>query len=112
MKYAKFKGLMYPTIRMNADADNLAITQMAMDKGFLQFEKVEFIEIIEVNNNVYTYKILDVAFKITEGEIKWKNLSSFWITDSINHLYLIDDNNEVFAYNCQGDIIESSKNNA
>lgn len=81
-EYAKFKGLMYPTIRMEANADNLALTQLAIDKDFLKFEKVEYVEVINLNDNIYTYKILDVAFKINAEEIQWKNLNSNWITDS------------------------------
>lgn len=102
-----FKGLVYPTIRMNANADNFAITQLAIDKGFLKFEKVEYIEILKGVNDSFSYKILDVAFNICNKEIQWKNLCKNWIVDSSDEIYLVEEGNEILAYDSLGEVIKS-----
>lgn len=106
----KFKGLLYPTIRMQANADNMALTQQTIDFGYLEFEKVEYIEIIGIENKIYRYKILDVAFGVKENVIKWKNLPEYWIWDSQSELYFVTHDDDVIAYDANGQLIQPSKN--
>jgi hypothetical protein len=107
---AKIKGLMYPTILMEANADNIAISQITVDKDYLIFDTVEYVEIVEVKDNVYIYRILDVAFKVIEERIQWKNLDCNWVADSSNELYLVEEGNEIFAYNLEGKLIDPIAN--
>jgi len=54
----------------------------------------------------------NVAFKINGEEIQWKNLNSYLTTDSTNQLYFVEEGNEVFAYDGQGELINPGQNNA
>jgi hypothetical protein len=102
----QFHGLIYPTIQFNANAENLAIKPVAIDNNFIEFERVEYIEVIELVENKYKYKILDVSDSILNDKIVWKNLKqTLTVTDDNDELYFIEDEGEIIAYNEKGDVI-------
>lgn len=68
----QFEGLMYPTIAMNANADNLAIRPSVIDTGGLQFEHVDYLEVKNVVGQDYDINLLSFADSLDEsGIIEW-----------------------------------------
>lgn len=106
------QGLMYPTIKMNANADNISLEKQTIDDNYLKFEKVEYIEILQVEQEKFTYKIIDIAFNVTEENIIWENMDFHWIGDTSIDLVIIKQDNILQAYNYEGDIIEPTINKA
>lgn len=87
----EFDGLLYPTIKYNAKADNIVLKKHVIDFNKLSFERVEFIKIVDYSDNKYQYKILDVAESLTDNIIEWKNLSKTWkVNDESDDLYFVD----------------------
>ncbi len=104
----RFAGLYYPTVRLNGDEENFAIDKNVVDHGLLDFEGIQFIEIIDRIYNRYKYSILDIAEDITDYNINWKNLSNHWtVYDDSEDLYFIEEGGNIFAYNQDGDKILS-----
>lgn len=101
------EAIYYPTIRNSADGDNFAIKPDVINKGALRFEQVEYIEIIEVIDNRYKYKILDIANIIENDQIRWMNLNNYWtVFDDFEELYFTTEHGVFEAYNRNGDKIE------
>ena len=95
-------GLLYHTIRLEDEADNIVLKPWIIDKGIVEFQQVEYIEIIDKSDNKYTYKLLDYADTIKDGQIQWKNLQKTWIlTDESDGFVFVDD--EMFTIS--GDLI-------
>lgn len=91
-----FSGLVYPTIRMNANADNLAIRKEDIDNGNVLPVSVVYVEVLCMSEKEYTYKIIDVATKQKNGELLWNNLQKHWVTSTSEDLG--------FAYNDEGEL--------
>lgn len=73
----EFAGLQYPTIPMRANGDNVVIKEEFIKNGYLKFEEVEYIEVLDYNPGTMEYKIkvLDVANEVSDdGVILWNNL--------------------------------------
>lgn len=102
----KFNGLLYPTIQYSANADNISLTKNVIDQNYLHLQQVEFAEILEVKDNRYCYKILDIADELSGDLINWKNLNKTWtVYDDSDDLYFTDEFGNFQAYNSNGDII-------
>src|ERR1035437_124146 len=102
INYNGFDGLFYPTIRFNANANNIALKPYVIDQKKLSFDRVEFIEIIEYKDDKYKYKIKDIGESTSEDLLLWKNLQHSWtVDDESDELYFVDD----VAYNALGEII-------
>jgi hypothetical protein len=102
-----FHGLLYPTIQYSANADNIVLTKDAIDNNYLQLRQVEFAEILNVKDNRYCYKILDIAEEISGNLINWKNLNKTWtVYDDSDEIYFTDEFGSLEAYNYNGDIIQ------
>lgn len=106
----QFPGIVYPTIHNDGIADNFAIKKQAIDDGIIKFEKAEYIEIVDVKDNMYKYKIIDIASEIIDSKIDWKNLKREWYlyddTDDINFVF---ENGSYNAYTAFGDLLEPIK---
>jgi hypothetical protein len=103
----KFSGLFYPTVQMNAEEENFALLKETIDRNLLDFESVEFIEIIDKIENRYKYKIIDVADNLNGNDINWKNLDKNWIVfDDSDELFFTKESGQFVAYDENGDIVE------
>lgn len=102
VNFSTFDGLFYPTIRLNANAMNIALKPYCITQGKVMFEKAEYIEILGNNQGVYEYKILDIAFRCKDSLIIWENLEHTWtLNDNSRDIYFVDGR----AYDETGEII-------
>ncbi len=68
----KFVGLLYPTIAMRMNSDNLALKPSFVDQNLI-LEKVEFCRIDQIGDFDYNMTTLDFATSFgANGEISWK----------------------------------------
>lgn len=96
-----FAGFMYPTIQMNANADNFAIKPQIIDTGGLSFVDVFFIEITNIIDLKFEIRTLDWANSISpEGRIEWKGRLPQWqlkgdenVTLGEDGQWIVKDNN-------------------
>jgi len=103
----RFAGLFYPTVQLNADEENFAINKSVIDNGLLDFERIEFVEVIDKIQNQFKYRILDIAYEIKNGNIEWKNLETQWtLYDDSEELFFVEENERVIAYDRDGNIID------
>lgn len=102
-----FSGLFYPTIQFQANEDNYAIKKETIDKGLLDFIRIEFIEVLDIQDKRYKYRILDVSDEIqNDRNIIWKNSDKqCTVYDDTDELVFVSENNTVVAYNEEGEII-------
>jgi hypothetical protein len=97
------EGIFYPTIRYDANADNIAFLPTVIDRRKLNFDRAEFVEVKELHDDKYRYTILDFADTIKEDLIEWKNLSHAWtIDDEMKDIFFVENENEVEAYDSNG----------
>lgn len=102
-----FAGMIYHTSRLDDTADNIALKPNVIDVGLLELQKLEFIEILSVENDKYRYRILDYAESVQNGNIKWYNLeNSYTLDDESDDAYFVLDGTEVNLYNSEGDVID------
>lgn len=103
-------GLKYPTIRNNGKSDCLALFPRVVDQGLINFEKIEFIEILEVGE-FYKYKILDVANSITDEQIDWLEMKETYINSTdLDDLEILEEGGKIYCYNIFGDRLEPDSN--
>ncbi len=102
-----FQGLIYPTIKLDGSADNFAIKPFVIESEFLGLTSVEFIEIIDTENNNYTYKILDYCDTIDNDNLHWYDFSTTWTTscNSEKEIVFVNESSEILAYDQYGDLI-------
>lgn len=105
----KFSGFHYPTVKLNGIEDNFAIIKSTIDHGLLDFERVDYVEIIEQLDDFYVYKILDTADHIEHGRIKWKNLGDQWVCKDSEELFFVEENVRFIAYDIEGNEVSPSK---
>ncbi len=68
-----FDGLIYPTTKLQANADNLALTQKFVDSGGIRFVEAEWMKFKSVNGNKVHVDVLDWANSIARNNIiDWK----------------------------------------
>lgn len=102
-----FPGLTYPTIQNDGIADNFVILKEAIDDNILEFNKVEYIEIVDIINNQYKYKIIDIAFEIKNSKIEWKKLDKQWhLYDDTEEINFVEENGLFLAFTPFGDLID------
>lgn len=103
-----FMGLIYPTIQYNAKYENLAIIPKALDNQFLEAIEFEFIEVVEIIDGRYKYKIIDYADTKSENTIEWLRLTNQWTRyDDDDDLYFVKIDGKYEAYNQYGDNISA-----
>jgi len=75
-----FDGLLYPTIAMRANADNLAIKPRYIDSKKLELVNIEFIGIDTREGIQFTVTDTDFANSIkSDGTIEWKGRRGHWV---------------------------------
>lgn len=73
-----FGGILYPTIQMFGNADNLALKPTFVDTG-LDFISVEYLKITDVDGKYYTFETLDTSNTIkNDGTIDWSGKTLGW----------------------------------
>lgn len=74
-----FDGLLYPTVQMQANADNLAIKPRYAD-SHLKFLKAEFARINAVREIALDIDVLDTAVELeADGKIVWRGRRDQWV---------------------------------
>ena len=74
-----FGGLLYPTIQMRANGDNLALRTSFIEGGGLEFIEAEWIEVIKLHDFKYDINVLDWSNSISKDEkIEWKGRLPQW----------------------------------
>lgn len=74
-------GIIYPTVRMWANEDNLAIETGVVDQA-LKPISAEFIEIQGKENKEIEMKVLDTCTAIQDGEIQWNGHGRKWVLET------------------------------
>jgi len=103
-----FNGLLYPTISMKANADNLAIKTNYIDEKRIVIKSVEYIQIDAKEDFKYTITVLDFAnsFK-KDGTIGWKGRRPHWvIKENYGELKMIAKNGTWVALDKNGNIVD------
>ncbi len=77
--YEGWGGLLYPSLAMRANTDNVAILPEVVDR-FMRFEQAEYIRVDSVNEDfTYTVTALDFANSVSsDGTIEWKGRHGQW----------------------------------
>lgn len=106
INYSEFEGLVYPTIRYSANAHNLALKPLVIEQSKIFLDRVEFIEIMNIYDNKYEYRIVDISDKQNQGALIWKELNNSWLlNDEDDDLYFVDG----VAYNELGEEVSPIK---
>ena len=101
-----FSGIIYPTIAMRANADNVVLYPEVVDEH-LSFERVEYAEIEEVGDFKFEIKVRDFADELTDaGKIKWKGRHPNWKLKPKEKLELSIENGKWVARDNNGNIVE------
>jgi len=73
-----FNGILYPTIAMSANADNVVLRTDYFDKN-MHFVNVKYVEVTERKGVVCKTKVLDTATKVDgEGNLIWSGRNLQW----------------------------------
>jgi hypothetical protein len=101
-------GLLYPTIPMNGNADNLAIKPSYIDNEGLLFKEVFYIEVKNISDSKIKYNKLDWANSISQnGLIEWKGHLPQWkITNDGGELEFKAEKGQWVARDKDGNIVE------
>lgn len=102
-----FGGILYPTIPMNANGDNLVIRQSFIDEGNLEFMEAEWIEIKNVHDFKFDVDVLDWSNSISStGKIEWKGRLQLWDVFPDEGFYFATENGRRIGKNKYGETIE------
>lgn len=103
-----FDGLLYPTISMKANADNLALKSRCINEKKIAIKSVEYIRIDAKEDFTYDVTILDFANSFKEdGTIEWKGRRHQWvIRETGGELQMIIKNGQWVAMDKAGNIVE------
>ena len=102
-----FGGLLYPSMVMRANADNLALKPECVN-GHLSLRKVEYIRVDETGDQGFKVTILDYADTFDEdGRIQWKGRHPHWfMREKGQVLHLAVENGRWVARNEKGEVVE------
>jgi hypothetical protein len=102
-----FDGLLYPTIPMWGNADNLALTASATSGG-LRFVHAEYLKMKTVESPTMTFDTLDTATSVLEdGLLSWKGHPDQWtLRNRGDRLTLSNENGCWVARDLSGQIVE------
>jgi RES domain len=101
-----FHGLMYPTIAMAANSDNVAIKAAFADQH-LEFVKAEFFRVDAVREMGFEVLPLDVAKEVdNDGALKWKGRPNQLTVTQDRPLILTAENGRWVARDVSGCIVE------
>lgn len=102
-----FAGILYPTIAMKGNSDNLALIPRFVDR-FLRLEKVEYILVKEKKPDFkYDIQVIDFATSFEpDGTINWKGRHPVLnLQPGENVIALVENGKWVFR-NSSGEIVE------
>jgi hypothetical protein len=97
-----FSGIVYPSLAMKANSDNLVLLPDAVDQC-LELEEVEFIHVEEHDGDLqYQVKVLDFANSFEHG-IAWKGRDRQWILPGKSQLmFTVDEQGQWLAQDVEG----------
>lgn len=101
-------GLLYPTIMMRGNADNVVLNRNYLTQENVELKKVEFIRIDEIKEFSYKVKTIDFATEFTsDGRILWKGRTPHWIIRENGGILKVEfKNGNFFAYDKYGNPVE------
>lgn len=102
-----FGGLLYPSMAMRANTDNLALKPECVD-NHLSIRKVEYIRVDETDASGFKVTILDFADSFgKDGVIQWKGRHPHWVMREKGQvLHLAVENGRWVARNEKGEVVE------
>jgi hypothetical protein len=110
--YEVFAALMYPTIKMHANADNYAIKKVFVDSGYLQLISAQYIEVSAILGEIYAYKLLDYSEKYSsKGIINWCNPENRWVLRTDQDAYFNFEDGLLKVYDSNQDEIAANTTN-
>jgi len=102
------EGLIYPTIAMNANADNVALKPEWVDSG-LEFVGVELVRIDAVRGLKRDITVLDYATAGDDGVLDWKGRGPNWqLTEHGQELHVSVEQGVYVARDPVGKIVDPS----
>ncbi len=102
-----FGGILYPTIPMNANGDNLVIRQSFVDEGNLEFMEAEWIKVKNMHDFKFDVDVLDWANSISStGIIEWKGRIQLWDIFPDEGFYFAIENGRQIGKNRYGETIQ------
>jgi hypothetical protein len=103
----KFDGILYPTVPMNGNADNLVLRRSFVDEENLMFMEAEWVEVKKVYDFKFDVDVLDWANSISNiGEIEWKGRLQLWDFFPDEGFYFTDINGRKVGKNKYDEPIE------
>jgi hypothetical protein len=102
-----FDGLLYPTIQMKGNADNVVLKSSYVD-SCLKFVGVEYIFVKSVEEMKYEVDIIDSATKADEnGELMWSGRGLNWVIDkAFGQLQMVSEGGAWVAYDSNGNRVD------
>ncbi len=96
-------GIIYPTIQMRGNADNIVLSKEAADRT-LRFVSVEYLEVVEAKDFSYGVNCLDSATRIDLiGTIHWSGRQLQWkLKSKGDELKMLSNGIEWIAYDPMG----------
>jgi hypothetical protein len=94
-------GVIYPTIAMNGNSDNIVIKPSYVDVN-MDFVAVEYLEVTEVKDMQYKIQILDSANEIQEGKLIWTGKMLGWTLEGKESMSLNSDGSDWIAKDING----------
>ncbi len=100
-------GLLYPTIAMSANADNIALKTDFFDSN-MKFVSVEFVKVVEQKSMQYKIDILDSATRLDKnGNILWSGRPLRWVLKNRGEeIVMKSEGGAWVAYNKNGNRID------
>jgi hypothetical protein len=103
-----FDGLLYPTVPMRANADNIALKPIYADTH-LRFLGAAFVRIDAERDFAYDITVLDTAREVgTDGAIYWTGRRDQWVVRDGRSLTFTVQNGKWVALDAAGNIVEPS----
>lgn len=104
-----FDGILYPSIAMRANADNIALNPAYVDRS-LKFVSAEFVRVDKVLDFKYEVTVLDFANEVrTDGSLVWLGRRPNWkLTEKGQMLRMIVEDGRWVARTAAGDLVEPS----
>jgi len=101
-----FDGLLYPTIPMQGNADNIALTPTFVSSG-LEFVRAEFLQVTRIEGKSMTFDTLDTATaRAEDGSILWKGHADKWTLKQGDQIALSFQDGRWIARDSSGRVVE------
>lgn len=101
-----FDGLLYPTVPMWGNADNLTLTCATVSSA-LRFSRAQYLQITKIEGTKITFEHLDTATDLSQdGAIVWKGHPDRWTIRPGDQVTLSDENGRWVARDASGEMVE------